>query len=137
MYRQWVEQLPKDVQREMQQEVDAIAADVADAIRRTAPEDQGDLKRSIRVVDENWAPDNPNVRGVKVMVKSAGGISAGIVAGDRLAWYAAMVEYGTVKMRAQPYFWPIWRAKKKDVRRRLAKAWRGIFKSGRATRPGT
>lgn len=129
MYRAWVERLPTDIKKGLQAEIDDIAKDVADAIRRTAPEDQGDLKRSIRVVGEGWKQDNPNVRGVTLEVRSAGGISAGVVAGDRDAWYAAMVEYGTVNQRGQPYFWPIWRAKKKEVRRRIGKAWRLIFKT--------
>lgn len=51
-----------------------------------------------------------------------------IYAGNEEAYYARWVEFGTQKMRAQPYFYVSWRANKRRTVRRLGKAVRDAAK---------
>ncbi len=117
--------------------------------RRLAPVKSGDLKNSIGYTFGAYRLDNANVRGV-----SAGGgaadpdLSVTIHAGDKKAWYAALVEFGTsahmIKPKrpggllniygrlipsvnhpgasAQPFFYPAWRAIRKRIRSRISRA---------------
>ena len=50
--------------------------------------------------------------------------------GDADAFYARWVEFGTQKMKAQPYFYPAYRANKKGARSRVRRA---ISKAARET----
>lgn len=45
-----------------------------------------------------------------------------IFAGGGDAFYARFHEFGTVKMAAQPFFFPVWRARRKRVRGRISRA---------------
>lgn len=41
--------------------------------------------------------------------------------GDQDAFYAAFQEFGTVKMAANPFFFPVWRARRRRVKSRLTR----------------
>jgi HK97 gp10 family phage protein len=45
-----------------------------------------------------------------------------ITAGDQEVRYAHLVEYGTSKMKAEPFFWPAYRLLKKRVTARMKRA---------------
>ena len=45
-----------------------------------------------------------------------------IYAGGDEAFYAWFHEFGTVKMPANPFFFPVWRAEKRRVRSRISRA---------------
>lgn len=45
-----------------------------------------------------------------------------IYAGDFTAWYARIIEFGTVKARAQPFFYPGYRATRKRAKAIITKA---------------
>lgn len=42
--------------------------------------------------------------------------------GDQDAFYARFQEFGTVKMPANPFFFPVWRARSKRVKARISRA---------------
>ena len=77
--------LPKDV---MEQELENLAFDAADYMRREAPVDTGNLRRNIKV--------EKTAEGMEISSQAFNGL------GDD---YAPHVEYGTRRNRAQPYFW--------------------------------
>jgi HK97 gp10 family phage protein len=94
-----------------------------------APEDSGDLKESVRVVQGEYTPANSRVRSVVVSGKADPDLTASVVAGDEKAWYAALVEHGTVRTRAQPHLFPAYRALKRAIRARLNRAYRDAAKT--------
>ncbi len=110
MRQAWVENLPKAITREMRTAVEEAANEVADAMRRIVAVDQGDLRDSITVTMDDQA------------------LRATISAGGRKAFYARFVEYGTKAKSAQPFFWPMFRARRQAIKRRLAAAFRKAFK---------
>lgn len=113
MRQAWVDRLPKAINAEMRAAVEESAEMVARGMRAIAPvaeKNGGELRASIAVTMDNQA------------------LKATITAGDRKAFYARWVEFGTRRTAAQPFFYPIWRARKKDIKRRLAAAFRKAFK---------
>lgn len=74
------------------------------AARHLVPEDQGDLKDSIR--------------------KEAGEheLQVAVKAGDGDAFYARWVEFGTSEQEAQPFFFPAYRLNKKPIEARIKRA---------------
>ena len=52
-----------------------------------------------------------------------------IFAGDRVAFYARFVEFGTVKTPATPFFYPAYRAQRKRVKASIRKATREAAKA--------
>ncbi|MBN9018726.1 MAG: HK97 gp10 family phage protein [Rhizobiales bacterium] len=147
-----LERMPKVAKAEIQTALKASAEGIAGTARRMAPKKSGALARSIGTTIGKYVTDNANVRGVQA---TAGGhdLSVTIHAGDEIAWYAALVEYGTaphyiVAKRAralgvggrlgkrvhhpgaapQPFFWPAWRLGKKPAKRLIAAAVRKAAK---------
>jgi len=70
--------------------------------KQYAPEDSGDLKRSIRYVKGSYKPENSNVRGMTAGVEGDPDLTVTIVAGDDKAWYARLVEFGTAPHEIRP-----------------------------------
>ncbi|TPW26389.1 HK97-gp10 family putative phage morphogenesis protein [Pararhizobium mangrovi] len=52
----------------------------------------------------------------------AGPFEAIVTAGNKDVRYAHLVEYGTSKAEAQPYFWPVYRLLKARATRRITRA---------------
>lgn len=118
MRKAWVEKWPKAVRENLQAETLAAAEDIAAMQRRLAPvsedKDPGQLRDSItvRAIDEQ------------------GRVGAVITAGGRNAPHGRWVEFGTRKMRAQPFFWPSVRALRAATKRRISAAFRRATKKG-------
>ncbi len=102
-----------EIKEKVMDRLQIIAEGVADRARQKVPigkdvpqgkgkwskREAGALKKSIRVVRLHGDP-KMNVR---------------IYAGNREVYYARFVEYGTVKMRAQPFLRPAINAAKKGI----------------------
>ena len=84
--------------------LDQGADQLVAAAKHLAPEDDGDLKDSIRKEDG----EHPLQRVVK--------------AGDDAAFYAMFVEHGTVDKDAQPFLFPAYRLHKRQVENRIRRA---------------
>jgi HK97 gp10 family phage protein len=101
------------------------AQEVADAARQLAPEDEGDLKASIVVTEPGQTTPPHSQPGGS---RAAGENEVLVTAGNSDVRYPHHVEHGTVKMEAQPYFFPAYRLLRDKVRRSTAAAF------GRAAR---
>ncbi|MDO1560419.1 HK97 gp10 family phage protein [Brevundimonas sp. 2R-24] len=113
------ENMPKAVQRETRQAVEGEANRVADRMRAVVPVEDGDLKESITVTTEGRkTPSYSHPSGSHIVPEGA----AEITAGNGKVRYAHMVEYGTKKMQAEPFFWPTVRVERPKVRRNINKA---------------
>ena len=85
----------KDVRRELHESV----AEMAEDVKRAAPEDTGELKKGIRITkDKGRGLSNPYAAVVSDRAIRVGD-------GGKHVSLAAMLEYGTVKMVRQPFMW--------------------------------
>ncbi len=98
--------LPVEMRIEARKAMETNRVELAEAIRAAAPEDDGDLKDSVRSRDTS--------NGTR--------ISASVTVGDETAFYARMVEFGTPLQTAQPFFYPVIRSRKKRLKSRLTRA---------------
>ncbi|TKA98544.1 HK97 gp10 family phage protein [Cereibacter changlensis] len=99
---------------------------MADTMEILAPEDTGDLKGSIAVTLPGGAtPPYSQPGGAKVL----GPLEAAVTVGNADVRYPHLVEYGTTKNEAHPFFWPsvrLNRAKAASaIKRAISKAVRG------------
>jgi HK97 gp10 family phage protein len=94
----------------------AAAKDMADTMRRVAPVSSGNLVQSIKVVVD--------VSDSKVLIKAGGKLTTKEVRkGSGVPYdYAFAQEFGTKDMPASPFFWPVYRLKKKNARARMTRA---------------
>lgn len=102
-----------------------VANDLADQMRRLAPEDTGALKDSITVTPGGKRTPPHSQPGGEVMVPEG---TAMVTAGNDEARYPHLVEWGTDDAEAQPFFFPAIRLGRK---RAAAKLRRAIRKAAR------
>lgn len=98
-------QIDNRVRDAAEQALEDGAEETAKMMRGLVPVDQGDLKRSIRIVKGR------NKRGPFIR----------IIGGDDKAYYARWVEFGTAANPARPFFFPAWRANRRRVRSRITR----------------
>jgi HK97 gp10 family phage protein len=95
------------------------ANETTDTMRRLVPEDEGDLKKSISVTPGGQStPPYSQPGGSMVVAENA----AAITVGNSKVRYGHLVEYGTGKAPAQPYFWPAVRLTRKRNTNRIKRA---------------
>jgi HK97 gp10 family phage protein len=113
---------PEIVREEIRAAISQSADEMVELMKRTVPVDKGDLRDSI-----GWTWGAPP-RGALVIATSANkaareaGLVATIFAGNEAAYYVRFIEFGTVKARAQPFFFPSYRLTKKRARARITRA---------------
>lgn len=118
--------IPAAVREEVRTAMVRSAREIADLAEVLVPQDTGRLAGSI---GWTWgeAPRGALSLG---KVATGGDMTITVYAGDREAFYARWVEFGTVKVAAQPYFFPAYRALRKRSKSRIRRAWtRGIKKA--------
>lgn len=112
-----IKRFPALLRHEVRKAVNKNADELSEMIRYAAPEDDGDLKASVR-----WY-ENPNIAKISSIV------SAGDETNDKSkTFYARMVEYGTRFQVAQPFFFPSVRALRRRMRGRITRAARKALK---------
>jgi HK97 gp10 family phage protein len=125
--RRWkaVPELVKEAAKEaLQQNAEEIVADM----RKLAPVGEtGDLLVSIKWT---WgdAPKGTMAIGTVGDTESSD-LKITVYAGGNTAFYARFQEFGTVNMTANPFFYPVWRARRKRVKSRLTRAINKAIKS--------
>jgi HK97 gp10 family phage protein len=89
------------------------------AMKSFVPVRTGKLQNSIVVTPPGQAtPPYSEPGGSRV----AGEAEVLVTAGDKEVRYAHLVEYGTKKAHAEPYFWPAYRLNKKRIQNRVKRA---------------
>lgn len=120
--------LPALIEKRGAEALEKSADEIVAMMKRLVPVDRGDLRDS---VGWTWG-DAP--KGSFTLLKSRRGDFAykgmriTIYAGDEVAFYAHMIEFGTVKMAAHPFFYVSYRSLKKRTRNRIARATRKALK---------
>jgi HK97 gp10 family phage protein len=119
--------IPSAVKKAVQPALIKSGEELAAAMRSLAPEDTGALKKSITVTPPGHAtPAHSQPGGSRV----AGENEVLVTAGNDRVRYAHLVEYGTAKAKAHPYFWPAFRLLRKRIQNRTKRA------IGKAVREG-
>lgn len=114
-----LEAIPREVKEAVVPALMKSGEELADQMRNLAPEDEGDLKASIAVTGPGErTPAYSQPGGFMTVPENA----AAVTVGNENVRYAHLVEYGTSKSQAQPYFWPAYRILKKRLAGRIKRA---------------
>lgn len=92
---------------------------MAGTMRTLVPVKTGDLRDSIEVTPPDQQTPPFSQPGGRTIVPA---LSVAITAGNEDVRYAHLVEYGTVKTHAHPYFWPAVRLNNKRAKRAIKSA---------------
>lgn len=111
--------IPQDVKAAVQPALTKQANAMADSMRSLAPVDTGKLRDSIAVTPPDASTPPYSTPGGKMIVPET---SVAITAGNKDVRYAHLVEFGTVKMSAEPYFWPAVRLNQKKAKAAIKRA---------------
>lgn len=118
-FQQRMRAIPQAVKEAVRPALRDAGHDTADAMERFAPEDTGKLKGSIAVtLPGQSTPPYSQPGGSRI----AGETEVVVTAGDSDVRYAHLVEHGTAKAPAQPFFWPGFRLTRKRSANRIKNA---------------
>lgn len=117
--RRW-QAIPKNARINVRAAMEDLASDIVEEMWSRAPFRDGVLSGSI---GWTWgdAPAGSMTIG-KVGGKEYGAMRITIYAGGGEAFYARFHEFGTQDMPANPFFFPVWRARKRRVKGRISRA---------------
>ncbi len=115
--------IPEMVRRAVIEEMEKQAHDVTEEMWSRAP--HGETGRLGASIGWTWgdAPKGTMTLGT-VGGREYGSLRITIYAGGDEAFYARFQEFGTANMVANPFFYPVWRAKKKKVKAGMSRALR-------------
>lgn len=110
--------VPNIVKRELEKQIEKEAEKLVGQLRAIAPRGKtGNMAESI-----GWTWGEVPKGSLKIgqaFGKGYGKLSATIYVG---AFYSRFVEFGTVKMPSSPFFFPVFRASKQNIRSNLSRA---------------
>lgn len=123
--------LSPEIKRQIKPALERGAQEIADLAIHLVPVDTSALKNSI-----DWTygepPDSAVLTGGRrktPLNPQANDLKISVYAGNDLAYYARWVEFGTRSgQRAQPFFFPAYRALRKSVKNRIARAVKSAIK---------
>lgn len=111
--------IPEDVTKAVRPALIKQGEAMAGTMRRFVPVDTGALRDSIAVTPPDASTPPYSTPGGRYVVPEN---SVAVTAGSKDARHAHLIEYGTVKMVAQPYFWPAVRLNQKRAQRNIKAA---------------
>ena len=122
------EAIPKRVREAVQPALIQSGDELVGRMRALAPEDSGDLKRSIVATPPGQAtPPYSQPGGSQVAAEN----QVLVTAGNAKVRYPHLVEYGAAHAPAQPYFWPAYRLTRKRIANRVKRAMRKAIKEAK------
>lgn len=137
--RKLTRSIPEKAYSAVRAALEQSANDIVSEMKRFAPVDTGDLQMSISWCWGN-APKGTMTLGTVGRGKGGRtqrkqgvdttGLRISIYAGGGDTYYAWFVEFSTQHMEAQPFFFPIYRAKKKSAKARITRAITKAVKDG-------
>lgn len=111
--------IPKNVKTSVQPNLIKQGEMIASTMRSFVPVDTGELRDSIAVTPPDSSTPPYSTPGGSFIVPET---SVAVTAGGKDARHAHLLEYGTIKMRAQPFFWPAVRLTRKKAQRNIKSA---------------
>lgn len=119
--RMLVEEVPKMVRAELEAAMIEGANLIVAGAKLRVPVDEGDVRDSIRRTDVRESKRGQDRLYVAI---TAGDRSTQTKSGGTTYQVARLLEFGTVKMPAQPFLLPAYRANRKAAQRRMQRAMR-------------
>lgn len=118
--RRWA-RVPELVRQAAREALEDVAEGIVQDMRRVAP--RGSSGRLAKSIGWTWgaAPSGSMVVG-KVRGQEYGSMQITIYAGGGDAFYARFQEFGTSKMTANPFFYPVWRTRRRGAKSRVTRA---------------
>lgn len=111
--------IPKAMKEATQPALLKSAEEMKRSMETLVPVESGDLKDSIHItLGGQTTPPYSQPGGSSTVPDNA----VAITVGDKDVRYAHLVEYGTTKTHAQPFFWPAVRLNKKKTTTRIKRA---------------
>jgi HK97 gp10 family phage protein len=129
------------VRRRVKEALTQNGNEMTGQMKAVAPKNSGALAASIKAVFGAYTQANANVRGVGGGGAGDPDLTLRVVAGDAIAWYARLVEFGTKAPRTvknyfgnkgqvvtvgamppRPFFFPVYRANKRRAKGRITRA---------------
>jgi HK97 gp10 family phage protein len=111
--------IPIEVRKAVEPALEKSAEELASRMRSLAPRDSGDLIDSIAITTAGTAtPPYSQPGGSMVVAENA----VVITVGNSDVRYPHLVEYGTAKAHAQPFFWVSVRLLKKRIQSRIKRS---------------
>lgn len=138
-----LDRLPVLAKAQIRAAMEKSADEIVAMMKNLVPVDSGDLRDSI-----GWTWGKAPKGSLAIaQAKDPGGLTLTIYAGDKDAYYARFVEFGTVAhanggkfagtrnpgAKAQPFFYPAYRANRKRAKSRITRA---INKAAKAVAAG-
>ena len=122
--------IPQAARMNVRAAMEAAASDIVEEMWARAP--QGATGRLGASIGWTWgdAPKGTMVIG-KVGGREYGALRITIYAGGGDAFYTKFIEFGTGKMRARPFFYPVWRARRKRAKGAITRAMRKAIRESR------
>lgn len=117
--------IPEEAKAEIRKAMESSADEIVRFAKSLAPVDTGDLQMSI---SWTWGDAPKGTMTLGSVVGNKNDLVITIYAGGSEAYWARWVEFGTSKMKAQPFFLPAYRSNRKRVRGRIS---RGINKAAK------
>ncbi|WP_075214461.1 HK97-gp10 family putative phage morphogenesis protein [Mongoliimonas terrestris] len=119
-----LDRIPQRVREALEPALLKSADEIASAMRRVAPEDEGDLIESITVTPPG-STTPPNAMGGAQLVPEG---AVAVTAGNTAVRYAHLQEFGTERMDPNAYFFPTYRLYRIRAARRITRAMRKAIK---------
>ncbi|MHB2165728.1 HK97-gp10 family putative phage morphogenesis protein [Alsobacter sp. R-9] len=111
--------IPKAVRDAVQPALAQSGDELAGAVKALAPVDEGKLRDSVAVTLPGQTTPAYSQPGGS---KTAGPLEVLVTVGNSDVRYPHLVEYGTSKAPAQPYFWPAFRLLRKRLQNRIKRS---------------
>lgn len=111
--------IPKEVREAVKPALVKSGEELAGSMRALVPVDEGDLRDSIAVTGPGETTPPHSQPGGSFTVDENQVV---VTAGDEDARYPHLVEFGTPKANAQPFFWPAFRSNRKRSSNRIKRA---------------
>lgn len=110
--------IPKQAEARAREALEQSAEEIVGMMRNLVP--KGETRQAVGSIGWTWG-DAP-AGTVAIASGEAGGLKITIYAGGGEAFYARFLEFGTVKMAAQPFFYVSYRANRKRAKSRISRA---------------
>ncbi|WP_174800987.1 HK97-gp10 family putative phage morphogenesis protein [Martelella limonii] len=111
--------IPKEVRAAVDPSLLKSGNELARTVKQLAPEDSGDLKNSVAVTGpKQQTPAYSQPGGSQIVAEN----TVAVTVGNEDVRYPHLLEYGSTKMPAQPFFWPSVRLLKKRIANRTKRA---------------
>lgn len=112
--------VPAKVRQAARETLEQNAEEIVADMRRAAP--KGESRKLVNSINWTWgdAPEGAMTLGT-VGGSEYATMRITIYAGAGDAFYARFQEFGTKNMSANPFFFPVWRARKRRVKSRLTR----------------